>query len=217
MTATASNKETAVKTLLQINSSIFSNTGQSSQLANRFVDAWRAGNPDATIVVRDLASDPIPHLDAAGFAGFTSKPEQRSAEQQITAQFSDTLIAELKAADVLVLGLPFYNFGVPSMLKAYFDHIGRAQHTFKYTDKGPVGLLTGKRAYVFATRGGQYQGTPLDTQTDYVRNFLGFIGITDVQFIHAEGLARGGTSKSDSIEHANREIERIMAAELVPA
>ena len=91
--------------------------------------------------------------------------------------YSDALIDELKQADVIVLGLPMYNFGVPSQLKAYFDHIARAGVTFSYTAEGPVGLLTGKKVYVFAARGGLYAGTPLDTQTSYVRDFLRFLGI----------------------------------------
>jgi FMN-dependent NADH-azoreductase len=106
-----------------------------------------------------------------------------------------------------VLGLPMYNFGLPSTLKAYFDHIGRAGSTFRYTEKGPVGLLTGKKAHVFATRGGLYAGTPRDTQTAYVRDFLGFIGITDVEFIYAEGLAISDESKNASLARAQREID----------
>jgi FMN-dependent NADH-azoreductase len=206
-----------MKNLLQLNTSIFSDGGQSSQLARRFVAAWRASNPGAKVTVRDLAREPVPHLDAARFAAFIAKPEERDAEQQAAANESDALIAELKAADVLVLGLPMYNFGVPSTLKAYFDHVGRVGHTFKYTEKGPVGLLTGKKAFVFATRGGLYQGTPLDTQTAYVRAFLGFIGITDVEFVYAEGLALGESSKQASIAQAHREIGYITAPEAIAA
>jgi len=206
-----------MKTLLKINSSIFSNNGQSSLLAERFVVAWRKANPGATVIVRDLASTPVPHLDAARFGAFTAKPEERTVEQQVTVNYSDTLIAELKAADVIVLGLPMYNFGVPSTLKAYFDHIGRANHTFKYTEKGPVGLLTGKKAYVFATRGGLYKGTPRDTQTGYVHDFLSFIGITDVKFVYAEGLAISESSKRDSIAQAHREIGYITAPRPIAA
>jgi FMN-dependent NADH-azoreductase len=206
-----------MKNLLQLNTSIFSDGGQSSQLAQRFVAAWRASNPGAKVTVRDLARKPVPHLDAARFAAFIAKPEERNAEQQAAANDSDLLIAELKAADVLVLGLPMYNFGVPSTLKAYFDHVGRVDHTFKYTEKGAVGLLTGKKAFVFATRGGTYQGTPLDTQTAYVRAFLGFIGITDVEFVYAEGLALGESSKQASIAQAHREIGYITAPEAIAA
>ena len=206
-----------MKNLLQINSSIFSTGGQSSRLAERFVAAWRAANPGATVTVRDLASEPVPHLDAARFGAFIAKAGERTLEQQAAAAYSDALIAELKAADVIVLGLPLYNFGLPSTLKAYFDHIGRAGHTFKYTEKGPVGLLTGKRAYVFAARGGLYAGTPRDTQTAYVRDFLGFIGITDVEFVYAEGLAISDESKSASLAQAHREIDSITAQEALAA
>lgn len=126
-----------MKNLLQINSSIFSAGGQSSQLAERFVAAWREANPAAAVNVRDLAREPIPHLDAARFAAFIAKPEERNPDQQGIAKDSDALIAELKAADVLVLGLPLYNLGLPSTLKAYFDHVGRVGHTFKYTERVP--------------------------------------------------------------------------------
>src|SRR5256885_14651262 len=139
-----------MKTLLQIRSSIFSEGGQSSRLAERFVAAWREANPHGQVVVRDLARDPIPHLDAARFGAFLAKPGERTPEQTAVAEGSEALIDELKRADVVVLGLPMYNFGIPSTLKAYFDHIARAGVTFRYTDKGPVGLLAGKQAYAFA-------------------------------------------------------------------
>lgn len=206
-----------MKNLLQINSSIFSNGGQSSRLAERFVAAWRETNPGATVTVRDLASEPVPHLDAARFGAFIAKPEERTVEQRAAADYSDVLIAELKAADVIVLGLPLYNFGLPSTLKAYFDHVGRAGHTFKYTEKGPVGLLSGKKAYVFAARGGLYEGTPRDTQTAYVRDFLGFMGITDVEFVYAEGLAISEESKNASLARAHRKIGDITAPEAIAA
>ena len=200
-----------MRNLLQINTSIFSDRGQSSQLAQRFVTAWREGNPGAKVTVRDLAKDPVPHLDAAGFGAFLAKPEERTTEQQAAAAYSDTLIAELNAADVIVLGLPLYNFGLPSTLKAYFDQIGRSGSTFRYTAEGPVGLLTGKKAYVFAARGGLYKGTPKDTQTSYVRDFLAFLGITDVEFVYAEGLAISEQSKSASIAEAHEDIAGLIA------
>jgi len=206
-----------MKNLLQINSSIFSSGGQSSRLAERFVAAWRVANPGATVTMRDLASEPVPHLDAARFAAYLAKPDERSAAQKAAANYSDALIAELKAADVIVLGLPLYNFGLPSTLKAYFDHIGRAGHTFKYTENGPVGLLNGKKAYVFAARGGLYEGTPRDTQTAYVRDFLGFLGITDAQFVYAEGLAISEERKHASLARAHRKIGDIIAPEAIAA
>jgi FMN-dependent NADH-azoreductase len=201
-----------MKTLLQINASLFSNQGQSSLLANRFVSKWQADHADGKVIVRDLAVSPVPHLDGERFGAFLSKPESRTAQQQTVLDFSDQLINELKQADVLVLGLPLYNFGVPSVLKAYIDHIARAGSTFQYTEKGPVGLLTGKKAVIFAARGGKYAGTPMDTQTDYVRGFLAFIGITDVEFIYAEGLAMGEEGKQAAISHAHGKIDELSIA-----
>ncbi|HEX6829476.1 MAG TPA: NAD(P)H-dependent oxidoreductase [Burkholderiales bacterium] len=200
-----------MSTLLQINTSLFSNQGQSSQLADQFVAAWREKNPQARVIVRDLATDPVPHLDGARFLSFLADPGARSPEQSEVVAYSDALIEELKGADTLVLGLPMYNFGIPSTLKAYFDHIARAGVTFRYTEAGPVGLLTGKRALVFASRGGRYAGTPLDSQTAYVRDFLRFIGIEDVEFVYAEGLNLGDASKAAALAVARRELQRLAA------
>jgi FMN-dependent NADH-azoreductase len=201
-----------VTTLLQINASINSEKGQSSQLANQFVNAFRNQHPDAKILVRDVAAgEPVPHLNAERFGAFCTPAEARNAEQATVVAYSDALISELKQADVIVIGLPMYNFGVPSQLKAYFDHIARAGETFKYTEKGPMGLLTGKKAYVFAARGGIYAGTPMDTQTSYVRDFLRFIGLADVEFVYAEGLAISPQSKDAGLAKAAAAIERLAA------
>ena len=204
-----------MNTLLQLNTSMFSSGGQSSKLAEQFVAAWRTQNPGAQVTVRDIARDPVPHLDAARFQAFLAKPEARTVEQQAIARYSDQLIAELERADVIVIGLPMYNFGVPSTLKAYFDHIARAGVTFRYTESGPVGLLTGKKAYVFAARGGNYAGTPLDTQTGYVRNILRFLGIAEVEFVYAEGLAVSDASRLESLARAQGMIERLVVPEAV--
>jgi len=199
-----------MKTLLQLNSSLYADDGQSSRLASQFVDLWRAANPGATVLVRDLASDPVPHLDAGRFAAFLAKEDARDASQRAVVAYSDMLIAELRRADVIVLGLPMYNFGMPSMLKAYFDHVARAGVTFRYTAQGPLGLLTGKQAYVFAARGGRYAGTPRDTQTPYVRDFLRFLGIDDVEFVYAEGLALGDASRQAALSQALSAIPRLL-------
>ncbi len=204
-------------TLLQLKTSIFGDAGQSSRLADAFVDNRRATEPGTRIIVRDLARDPVPHLTAARFGAFSAKPEARTAEQQAVVAASDALIAELKRADTIVLGLPMYNFGIPSVLKAYFDHIARAGVTFRYTEKGPVGMLTGKKAYVFATRGGLYAGTPRDLQTAYVRDFLAFLGITDVEFVYAEGLAISDASRQAALAKAAIEIDRLGTRERVAA
>jgi FMN-dependent NADH-azoreductase len=197
-------------TLLQINASIQGENGQSSQLANRFVAAWRTQHPAGRVLRRDLAADPVPHLTAERFGAFLTAPEQRNDSQRAIAQYSDALIEELRKADVIVLGLPMYNFGVPSQLKAYFDHIARAGHTFNYTAQGPVGLLERKQAYVFAARGGLYAGAPLDTQTPYVRDFLGFLGIKDIEFVFAEGLAIDAQRRDSALDAARAAIDGLL-------
>ncbi len=206
-----------MKTLFQIRSSIFSNDGQSGRLAERFVARWRASNPGGKVIVRDLAKEPVPHLDAARFGAFLAKPEERTPAQQAVVDYSDALIGELKRADVVVLGLPMYNFGVPSTLKAYFDHVARVGETFKYTEKGPVGLLTGKKVYVFAARGGMYAGTPNDTQTPFIRIFLSFLGMSDIEFVYAEGLAISEASKQHSLARAEAVIDALVEPELAAA
>ena len=195
-----------MKTLLQLNTSIFSTGGQSSHLADTFVATRKAINPGLKVIVRDFAKDPVPHLTADGFQGFLAKPDARTPSQAQVVAYSDALIEEILRADTIVLGLPMYNFGVPSTLKAYFDHIARGGVTFKYTDKGPIGLLTGKKAYVFAARGGVYLGTTADTQTAYVRDFLAFLGITDVEFVYAEGLAMGEAPRKAALAKAEAAI-----------
>ena len=186
--------------ILQIKSSVFNGNGQSSRLANEFVALLREQHPGAEVLERDLVADPVPHLDGARVGAFFARPEERSAGQKAIVAYSDALIAELRRADVLVLGLPMYNFGVPSQLKAWFDHIARAGETFKYTEKGAIGLLKGKKAYVFAARGGLYGDN--DSQSQFVRQFLGFIGITDVELVYAEGLAMGEESRNKGIMSA---------------
>ncbi|HEY3325649.1 MAG TPA: NAD(P)H-dependent oxidoreductase [Novimethylophilus sp.] len=200
-----------MKTLLQLNSSIFSSGGQSSQLADQFVAAWRTSEPDAHVVVRDLAHAPLPHLDAQRVLAFFAQPDARTPEQQTYVAESDALIEEIRQAQVVVIGLPMYNFGIPSTLKAYFDQIARAGVTFRYTANGPEGLLTGKKAYIFAARGGMYAGTPLDSQTSYVRDFLGLLGITDVVFVYAEGLNMGEIAKEAALSEARQRLAELVA------
>ncbi|MEQ1528870.1 MAG: NAD(P)H-dependent oxidoreductase [Methylococcales bacterium] len=200
-----------MKNLLQINSSIFSSGGQSSQLADQFVAAWRANQAHAQVTVRDLAQQPLAHLDAQRVLAFFAQPELRTPEQHVFVAESDALIEEIKQAAVIVIGLPMYNFGIPSTLKAYFDQIARAGVTFRYTENGPEGLLTGKKVYVFATRGGLYAGTPLDSQTGYVRNFLGFLGITEVEFVYAEGLNMGEANKEIALAEAKQRLVALAA------
>jgi len=204
-----------MKTILQVNSSLNGAAGHSSRLADALVAWLREAHPEAQLVVRDLARDPVPHLDAERFGAFLS--QARSPAQQAVAAYSDRLIAELKCADVIVLGVPMYNFGVPSQFKAWIDHVARAGVTFRYTEKGAIGLLTGKKAYVVATRGGVYAGTRTDSETPYLRQMLGFLGIRDVAFVYAEGLALGEASKDTALAAARDAIHRIAPEALVSA
>lgn len=199
-----------MRSILQINASLFGETGQSSQLAAEFA-ATLARASGARLVVRDLARDPVPHLTAERFKAFATPAAERTVDQQRHVAESDALIEELRAADVVVLGLPMYNFGVPSTLKAYFDHLARAGVTFRYTDQGPVGHLGGRKVYVIATRGGRYAGTAKDLQSGYVRLFLGFLGIDDVEFVYAEGLALGAEQRAEALAQAAARIGQLAA------
>jgi FMN-dependent NADH-azoreductase len=198
-------------TILKLTTSINSAEGESSRLASQFVKALQERDPGAQLIERDLARQPGPHLDAERFQAFLAAPAARTPAQAAAVAYSDQLIAELRRADVLVLGLPMYNFGVPSQLKAWFDHVARAGVTFRYTDKGSVGLLGGRKAYVFATRGGRYAGAPADTQTSYVRDFLRFLGIDEVEFVHAEGLALGAAEREATLTQARAAIRHLAA------
>jgi FMN-dependent NADH-azoreductase len=205
-----------MKTLLKIQSSLAGSQGQSSMLADQFVERWMSRNPDGRVIVRDLSRDAIPHLTAERFAAFLAKPETRTQDQLAIVAQSDALIDELRAADTIVLAVPMYNFGVPSTLRSYFDHIARAGVTFRYTSAGPEGLLKGKEAYVFVSRGGVYNGAA-DTQTPYLQQFLGFIGITDVKFVYAQGLGMGQETRERSLSDAAREIDALFESEALAA
>jgi FMN-dependent NADH-azoreductase len=205
-----------MKTLLKIQTSLAGSQGQSSLLADQFISTWLARNPDGRVVIRDLSRDVVPHLTAERFAAFGTNPEERTAGQRAIVAESDALIDELRAADTIVFAVPMYNFSVPSTLRSYFDHIARAGVTFRYTATGPEGLLTGKRAYVFITRGGIHAG-PADTQTPYLRQFLGFIGITNVEFLHAEGLAYGDGTREKNLSAVTQTIATLLEPTAIAA
>ena len=200
--------QTTSKTILQINSSARSN-GNANALADQFVGEWLTTHAQDKLIKRDVGANPLPHLTEELIGAFFTPAEQRTTEQAELVQRSDQLIAELQAADVLVLGVPMYNFGIPSTLKSYFDHIARAGVTFRYTANGPEGLVKGKKAYVLAARGGLYQGTPKDSQTTYLRDFLAFIGIDEVEFVYAEGLNMGAEQHDQAQAAAQQRIAEL--------
>ncbi|MBD3658104.1 MULTISPECIES: FMN-dependent NADH-azoreductase [Marinobacter] len=200
-----------MQNILVITTSIFGEDGQSSQLINQALDQLATANPEARVTIRNLASNPVPHLSGERFGAFLSAADNRTAEQQAVIDFSDQLIEELRTADAVILGVPMYNFGIPSGLKAYFDHIARAGVTFRYTENGPEGLLADRPVYIIATRGGIYAGTELDTQTPYLRTFLGFLGLQDLNFVYAEGLNMGDDSQQKALQKAAGQIAELMS------
>lgn len=198
--------------ILQINSSARRDASHSTRLSNRIVERLRAADPDATLTVRDLGQSPHPVLDEAALTALFTPAEQRTPEQAMRVAQDDALIAEIQAADVVVLGVPMYNFGVPASLKNWIDAISRAGVTFRYTEKGPEGLLKGKKVYVALTRGGNYRNTPADTQVPYLTTVFAFLGLVDVHFVYAEGLARGAEAERTSINAAYDAIDEAVAA-----
>ncbi|MFJ3466553.1 FMN-dependent NADH-azoreductase [Pseudomonas sp. NPDC090201] len=195
--------------VLVIESSARQQDSVSRQLTQQFISQWRAAHPADEITVRDLAVKQVPHLDSELLGGWMKPQDQRSAVEQAALERSNELTDELVAADVVVLAAPMYNFAIPSTLKSWFDHVLRAGVTFKYGDTGPQGLLTGKRAYVLTARGGIYAGSSLDHQEPYLRQVLGFVGIHDVTFIHAEGLNMGGDFSQKGLNQAIAKLAQV--------
>jgi FMN-dependent NADH-azoreductase len=193
--------------ILQINSSARTSGSRSTQLAQAIVAKLRDADPQAMLSLRDLARDPVPALDEQALQALFTAPDQRSLEQAARVQFNDELIREVQAADVIVLGVPMYNFGVPAALKNWIDAIARAQVTFRYTENGPQGLVTGKTVYIALARGGIHAGMPSDTQVPYLKSVLAFLGMTEVRFIYAEGLDLGSASESAALQSAAAQIE----------
>ena len=193
-------------TILQLNSAARSQGANSTLLAGELAAQLQQSNPGAKLIVHDLLADALPHLDDAVLGAFFTPAEQRTPGQAAIVARSDALITELQAADIIVIGAPMYNFGISSQLKTYFDWIARAGVTFRYTATGPEGLVKGKKAYVVAPRGGKYAGTPADSHTPHLKTFLGFIGITDVEFIYAEGLNMGPDAASAALTVAREAI-----------
>ncbi|WP_321846304.1 FMN-dependent NADH-azoreductase [Paraburkholderia bannensis] len=193
-------------TILQINSAARSQGAQSTLLVNELTAKLQQSNPGAQVVTRNLQAAPLPHLDDSVLGAFFTPADQRTPEQQAIAARSEALIAELQAADIVVIGAPLYNFGISSQLKTYFDWIARAGITFQYTANGPEGLVKGKKVFVVSARGGKYQGTAHDSQTPYLTSFLGFLGMTDVNFIYAEGLNMGADAASAALASAREAI-----------
>jgi FMN-dependent NADH-azoreductase len=196
--------------VLVLKSSILAGYSQSSQLADFYVEQARAKGDEVT--VRDLAANPIPVLDGELVGALRPSETPLTPRQQETLALSDELIAELQAHDVVVMAAPMYNFNIPTQLKNYFDLIARAGVTFRYTEAGPEGLVKGKRVVVITSRGGIHKDTPADLLTPYLKLFLGFLGLTNVDFVFAEGMAYGPEAASKAANDAKETIKQIVAA-----
>lgn len=194
-------------TLLYVKSSIHGDAGQSSHLAKALIDDWLAQYPDGELIERDLVAEPLPHLDGERFAAFLSTPDERTPAQQAVLDLSNRLIEEVRRADILVVGVPMYNFGVPSQLKSWFDHLARAGVTFRYTENGPVGLLDDKPVLLVATRGGLHREAGRDHEIPFVSQFFGFLGIRDTRVIYAEGLSMEG-QREQALASARQQLAR---------
>ncbi|MGC6387078.1 FMN-dependent NADH-azoreductase [Ewingella sp. S1.OA.A_B6] len=177
--------------VLVLKSSILANFSQSNQLTDYFVAQYQSANSGSQVTVRDLAAEPVPVLDGELVGAMRPSDAVLTPRQEEALALSNTLIEELQAHDVIVIAAPMYNFNISTQLKNYFDLIARAGVTFKYTEKGPEGLVKGKQVIVLTSRGGIHKDTPTDLVTPYLSLFLGFLGMTDVEFIFAEGIAYG--------------------------
>jgi FMN-dependent NADH-azoreductase len=204
--------------ILIVDSAATGEASVSRKLTAEFAAQARTHDPEVTIVHRDVGRQPIPHLTEETVRGIRGDAETEAERQ--TRDLSDRLIAELQDADVIVLGAPMYNFGMPSTLKAWFDHVLRARVTFRYTENGPEGLLKGKRAIVIESRAGFYSEGPaagMDSQEPHIRTLLGFMGITDVTFVRAEKLAFGPEAATTAVTEAMAQLDNLAERELVLA
>lgn len=201
--------------ILFVNSSARNAASISRKVTGEFIAKLKQAQPGSVVVERDVATNPVPHLDESIIGAFFTPADKLSAEQQAMANVSLELIAEINAADVIVIGAPMYNFSIASTLKTWLDHVARAGITFKYTESGPVGLVQGKKVYVFTSRGGFYSEGPgkvMDFHEPYLRAMLGFIGLTDVTFVHSEGLGMGEAAVEKAVAQTRETINTLIAA-----
>lgn len=195
-----------MKRILFVQSSLNGEASASAALARDLVSGLKDRHPGSVVTTLDLDDLALPHLGAAEFKAWTRPAEKRSSDEIELAACSDRLIDQLRAHDTLVLAIPMYNLTIPSTLKAWIDRVVRAGKTFRYTPDGPLGLLKGIDAYAVFARGGKYVGTPMDTQTGYVKAILGLIGIRNVKSIYAEGLAISDDERRQALDAAGDDI-----------
>lgn len=200
-----------MRKVLHINSSITGDNSVSRELSRELIERLTQTSEGIELIERDFSKQPIPHLDSARLGALFTPAEARSAEQNQAVAFADQLIDELMQADMVVIALPMYNFTIPSMLKAWVDHVARAGVTFQYTDTGPVGLLSGKKAYLVSALGGKHEAGGSDFMRPYMKLILNFVGITDIEFISADGLSMGDEPRAAGLAAARATISQIAA------
>ena len=198
--------------VLVLKSSIRAGYSQSGQLADHLVSEWKAAHPGDDVTERDLAANPIPVLDGELVGALRPSDAALTPRQQEALDLSNELIAELQAHDTIVITAPMYNFNIPTQLKNYFDLVARAGVTFRYTEQGPEGLIKGKKVVVLSSRGGIHKDTPSDLLTPYLTLFLGFLGMSDVQFVFAEGIGYGPEVAAKAASDAKEVISQIVTA-----
>lgn len=199
--------------LLHIDSSILGEHSASRQLSHELVEAWKAAQPQAEVSYRDLASDAISHFSSATLQAAGTAEALRDAALRHEAELSASTLAEFLAADAVVIAAPMYNFSIPSQLKAWIDRIAVAGQTFRYTEAGPEGLCGNKKVIIVSTAGGLHVGQPTGVgHEDYLKVMLGFLGITDIEFVRAHGLAYGEDVRSKALSDARAQISEQFAA-----
>ena len=199
--------------LLHIDSSILGEHSASRQLSHELVEAWKAAQPQAEVSYRDLASDAISHFSSATLLAAGTAEALRDAALRHEAQLSASTLAEFLASDAVVIAAPMYNFSIPSQLKAWIDRIAVAGQTFRYTEAGPEGLCGNKKVIIVSTAGGLHVGQPTGVgHEDYLKVMLGFLGITDIEFVRAHGLAYGEDVRSKALSDARAQISEQFAA-----
>ncbi|WP_296256037.1 MULTISPECIES: FMN-dependent NADH-azoreductase [unclassified Pseudomonas] len=194
--------------LLHIDSSILGDHSASRQLTRRVVQTFTAAQPGTEVVYRDLANDALGHFSGATLAAASTPAEARDAAQQLEVQTNEATLEEFLAADVVVIGAPMYNFTIPSQLKAWIDRITVAGRTFRYTETGPQGLCQGKKVIIVSTAGGLHAGQPTSAgHDDLLKVLFGFLGVTDLQFVSAHGLAYGEEPRATTLSAAQKHID----------
>ena len=192
--------------ILYVASSSRGSASYSNRVATDVLTELRSHNPGARVTVRDLGREPLPHIDD-DFVAATRAAASQTDEQRVLLARSDTLVDELLAADVVVIAAPMINFTIPSTLKSWVDYVARAGRTFRYSEKGPEGLVTGKQVILVVARGGVYAGNPaLDFQVPYLKSVLGFLGMTDVEVIEVEGTAYGAEAAEKAVAGATAKL-----------